>query len=114
MADLISRSALYQSFRESATECYEWTKEMAELGDEVMHARVQQAHATFVEACLRVKDAPEVDAVEVVRCGKCKLWSEAPNSKYIREYHRCRFSECLTRENDYCSKGERREDVSGG
>ena len=40
----------------------------------------------------RAQHMPTVDAVEVVRCRDC-----------------VHFGECLVTENDYCSKGERKE-----
>jgi hypothetical protein len=43
-----------------------------------------------------IADAPTIDAVPVVRCRDC-----------------VHFTECLTTENDYCSKGERKETTYG-
>lgn len=55
-----------------------------------------------------LKDAPTVDAVEVVRCRDCVYWDgrgydgrcEAPNNGLIRDY---------TNYDDFCSYGERKE-----
>lgn len=52
---------------------------------------------------------PAVDAVEVVRCGKCKYYSR---SEYTDRGY-CDFDDglCGTVKNDsFCSYGERRED----
>lgn len=51
-----------------------------------------------------LQKAPTVDAVEVVRCGDCKyfnfdIWSG-----------RCRYGGRRMDVDDYCSRGERRED----
>ena len=48
-----------------------------------------------------IDNAPTVDAVEVVRCKDCK---------YADEYAMCGFVEWYNSKDDYCSRGERRED----
>ena len=50
-----------------------------------------------------LKEAPAVDAVEVVRCGKCK---SRPKGEYGMCHKLCR----QTHEDDFCSYGERRTD----
>ena len=50
-----------------------------------------------------VSKTPTVDAVEVVRCGKCK---SRPKGEYGMCYKLCR----QTHEDDFCSDGERRTD----
>lgn len=61
-----------------------------------------------------VEEMPTVDAVEVVRCRKCKHWkpsgSKAGNSFSDMEYiGGCEFTKYCCRENDFCSYGERKE-----
>lgn len=56
----------------------------------------------------KIEDAPTVDAVEVVRCKYCK-WYE--NDGYHTNCQIMRF--CVEAE-DYCSRGERREDEQQG
>lgn len=63
----------------------------------------------------RINNAPTVDAVSVVRCKDCTyckrfndVWylpkrDELLCTLYVETYH--------TTENDYCSRGERREDA---
>ena len=60
--------------------------------------------------------APKADAVEVVRCKKCKFWGESLTKEERKECDVyadlvCTYwmSDGLTRD-DFCSKGERRED----
>lgn len=48
-----------------------------------------------------VADAPTVDAVEVVRCKDCK---------YADENAMCRYVSWYNTKDDFCSRGERRED----
>ena len=56
-----------------------------------------------------MEDAPAVDAVEVVRCEKCKQWSrnigiaDSPNGH-------CFCHDIDTNGHDFCSYGERRSD----
>ena len=49
-----------------------------------------------------IEEAPTVDAVEVVRCGKCDWWNS--------ETKGCKRNPCVKPwwEDDYCSYGERR------
>lgn len=51
-----------------------------------------------------IDDAPTVDAVEVVRCKDCR-WFE--NDGY---HTNCQIMRFCVEADDYCSKGERRED----
>lgn len=45
---------------------------------------------------------PTVDAVEVVRCKDCK---------YADSFAECKFVSWYNNKDDFCSRGERREDV---
>ena len=65
-------------------------------------------------ATLILREAPTVDAVEVVRCRECKYWkqsgSKAGNSFSDMEYiGGCEFTKYCRRESDFCSCGERKE-----
>ena len=51
---------------------------------------------TFKEAVLRVKDAPTVDAVPVVRCKDCEIEQTCKLAQYLGE-------------NGFCSYGERKD-----
>ena len=69
--------------------------------------------AESIDECVKmarriIKDAPTVDAVEVVRCKGCKQWvrnsgvAESPNGHCF--YHDIESNGC-----DFCSYGERKE-----
>lgn len=67
----------------------------------------------FVEIALHaVDDAPTIDAVPVVRCKKCKYWSEVDTSDGLR-YGQCDRpgsairGNCFIRESWFCADGER-------
>ena len=62
--------------------------------------------STFTEAILRIKDAPTVDAVPVVRCGSCKWWDD--NSDWPGCVHEFNGMVC-SHPNDFCSYGERKD-----
>lgn len=71
----------------------------------------------FVDACDAICEAPTIDAVEVVRCKDCKFWGESLTEEERNECDVyadlvCTYwmSDGLTRD-DFCSKGERREDA---
>ena len=54
----------------------------------------------------KVKAAPEVDAVEVVRCEDCKDYVWHPNFGHAF----CEETGERIKQNDFCSRGERRDD----
>lgn len=57
---------------------------------------------------LCIKEAPTIDAVEVVRCKDCKF---GVYEKGRGIYHtRCEILEFLFQDDDYCSYGERKAD----
>ena len=63
------------------------------------------AHPDFGSTCELVCEAPTVDAVKVVRCGKCKYRDT------VIQY--CGMVDLIRRNDDwYCADGERKE-VSG-
>jgi hypothetical protein len=58
MADLIDRDALLNDLKESVKAAREWKEEAR---DEEIKIRAEQAHGTFIECALRVKNAPAVN-----------------------------------------------------
>ena len=58
-----------------------------------------------------VENAPEADAVEVVRCGKCKnaIPRQEDDFDGMPPYY-CPFVSDYVRDNDFCCHGERRSD----
>ena len=68
----------------------------------------------YFDVVFDVEEMPTVDAVEVVRCRKCKHWkpsgSKAGNSFSDMEYiGSCEFTNYYRTESDFCSYGERKE-----
>ena len=63
--------------------------------------RLIDADALPISVAWDIKDAPTVDAVEVVRCKDCKYWNGETNG--------CARNPCVValRKNDFCSYGER-------
>lgn len=85
--DLISRSALIAEFERIYAEHYKCTV-------------YQFIHDIFKAMFRRLKNAPSVDAVEVVRCKdciRCGFCGDATNLEVMGFY-------------GYCSRGKRRED----
>lgn len=62
-------------------------------------------NAVKVETIL---NAPTADVVEVVRCKDCKWWRRMNGDKRLQCFHG--HGLIRTTENDYCSRGERREE----
>lgn len=70
-------------------------------------------NAVTVKRCIEVDDsvpnvATAVDFVEVVRCKDCKWWKRMNSDKRLQCFHN--HGLIRTTENDYCSRGERREE----
>lgn len=65
-------------------------------------------HANMI--CKRIEGLPAVDAVPV-RCKDCKYWREHKYAKETRRYIPfCGFNAIYTKADDFCSRGERREE----
>lgn len=60
----------------------------------------------------KVKAAPEVDAVEVVRCEECKHYLACKNINGIIEYYFCNLDAGMVtaQADDFCSLGVRKDD----
>lgn len=56
-------------------------------------------------ATLILREAPTVDAVEVVRCRECKYHEDTS----VTEYEHCCLLSKTVRYNDFCSYGERKD-----
>ena len=56
-------------------------------------------------ATLILREAPTVDAVEVVRCWKCKYHEDTD----VTGFKHCRLLSKIVRYNDFCSYGKRKE-----
>ena len=63
---LIDANALFNDLKESAKSAREWREETQ---DEEIKIRAEQAHGTFIECALRVRNAPTIEA-EPVRYGR--------------------------------------------
>lgn len=63
------------------------------------------AHHLTNYAMLVLREAPTVDAVEVVRCMECKHHEDTP----VTEFGYCCLNDQPIRYDDFCSYGERKE-----
>ena len=102
MGRMIEVDAILVSLRESRDRANVWLSDCREYGSN-MTERAEQAVMTFNECILRVKGAPTVDAVPVVRCKDCirfrpddDVWGWCTVSGKMR----CK---------DYCSYGVRED-----
>lgn len=67
---------------------------------------------TKMDFCGWLDDAPTVDAVEVVRCRDCRhRHKDGFGSGYVCTYHVCSFG---VKDDDFCSKGERKDSDGNG
>lgn len=78
----------------------------------VRNQAISHPHAYHLTnyATLILREAPTVDAVEVVRCRECKYHRDTS----ITEYEHCCLIDKTVRYNDFCSYGERREGDDNG
>lgn len=76
----------------------------------------EQTHEAVFMAIKALKEQARIDAVEVVRCKDCKWYKR----KYIlhrrtyswnEHYTECSYLEAPMDDNDYCSLGERKDEV---
>lgn len=103
--DLISRSALLNAG--SARKIIEVVGNWNELPLNAKSActRLGCAHKKLI------LEAPAVDAVEVVRCKDCKMFSDiSPYTGAKFDFKYCTKFGNATKETDFCSYGERRAD----
>ena len=64
---LIDANALYNDMKESAKAAREWKEEAQ---DEEIKIRAEQAHGTFCECALRVKNAPTIESEPWISCSE--------------------------------------------
>lgn len=62
------------------------------------------------ELRVRIKDIPDIDAIEVVRCKDCKNYKPQAKSAHWNSEKRycCRCATVKVSDNDFCSYGERK------
>lgn len=60
-----------------------------------------------IYAKIVIREAPEIDAVEVVRCEECFWWDKAKVNK--KGFLICPISGMEIHNYDYCSYGERKD-----
>ena len=96
MADLIDRAALDKDIEETVR---------FSVKEGVAFAEMRGAN----KITDRIKAAPAVDAVKVVRCKKCihAQWSKKNKAYYCKR----RWALHKVRERDFCSYGVRRKDI---
>ena len=84
--------------------------ELVSLNDENLARRVIET--SDVQWCLsELQDMLEVDTVEVVRCGDCKHFNFDDQAAQDADWSgRCRYGGRRMDVDDFCSRGERRND----
>lgn len=92
MAELIDRQALLEKLKE----CAQYHSSDTYIGN-------------IYDAIDEIVAAPTVDAVEVVRCGKCKHWLKDV-AGCTDNVGRCEWANYMVGAAGYCVYGERRED----
>ena len=66
------------------------------------------------DAMCLIDDAPSVDAVPVVRCGKCKNFRPYEGEEHEGDCAELIGLESCVYEDDFCSYGERKDDDGNG
>lgn len=77
---------------------------------DALKAYMQDKYVLFDNTLADIDAQPTVDAVEVVRCKECKwsYWQDETEWTYEGLY--CRQYEASMHDDDYCSRGERRNE----
>ena len=70
--------------------------------------REQRAAAQCIDV---IKNLPSAQP-EIVRCKDCKWWDFTSDNTMLPDWHRCRYygTRMHTTYEDFCSRGERREE----
>ena len=78
------------------------------LSNEHLIGSENDTFISLAEAKDRIEEIPTADVVAVVRCKDCKWWKRMNGDKRLQCFHN--HGLIRTTENDYCSRGERREE----
>ena len=105
MPRYIDADALKESLMETLDYAKAWKKESERIGDNEVQIFAERAIVDFTECILRLNNAPEINAVEVLRCKDCKFY-DAENHNCLDEMAYAR----IWNESDFCSFGERKEE----
>lgn len=76
-------------------------------------ALMKQDSNCGIDAARTIETLPSVDAVEVVRCKDCHFWEPMPSISATPEYHECKARPLIrlhTAAEEFCSRGQRKED----
>lgn len=103
----VDADELLKSVRESAKRAEEWLAD-CKAYHSAMTARAEQEILTFNECALRIKNAPTVDAVPVVRCKDCMHYGFTDNRIPEEQEWWCYFWADVKSPDAYCSDGERK------
>lgn len=98
MDEYISRKAAIAYIREQSEECQ---KAFEELGGE--SGIYADAYNDLAEDFYGI---PAADVAPVVRCKDCERWQR--HTQVNRDYGECRRFSLTTKNDDFCSRGERR------
>ena len=71
----------------------------------------QRENDELREAVKRIKDIKPADVAPVVRCKNCEHWQTDWNPS-IPDRHYCAVMDSMMKADDFCSYGERREDIT--
>lgn len=97
---LIDADILFDDFSKTIKDCKKWEKDAK---DSWVKTAAEHAQRDFIEAALRVKSQPTIDAVPVVRCKDCK--------HYNSDWCCILLGPLYAKPTDYCSRGDRRTDT---
>ena len=104
-SDLISRRALLDAIEE-----IEWYH-ISEVGTLALGAHSEDDGLYRATDIYNAFDkAPTIDAVEVVRCKDCKMFAPCEEVDGQTWTGFCKYGQFHTDEDDFCSRGERREE----
>lgn len=112
---LIDADILFDDFSKTIKDCKKWEKDAK---DSWVKTAAEHAQRDFIEAALRVKSQPTIDAVPVVRCKDCissyefEDWETGEKTRYcqrLRDYWN--KEELWVNDDGFCCWGRKKKDA---
>ena len=109
MSRYIDADAYAAEMKTRQDACLELMNAAREMDNEKMYGQKSAAFSVFVEAKLTLDAMPTVDAVPVVRCGKCKYFVKNTwECVRIADRFGDEYSDATVYPEYFCADGERR------
>ena len=84
-------------------------------GRNYVYGSDREKYDAWEEIIDEIENMPAADVAEVVRCRECKCWKPSggyagDNINDLQRLGGCKWAVACVRENDFCNRGQRKED----